>query len=145
MDLYAITEDYAVAPQIPAEAFGAIAAAGFTTVICNRPDAENPPALHMVEMRVAAEAAGLTFIENPVVPGGFSEEVIDRQRGAAQESAGPVLAYCASGTRSAVLWALCQTGSQPVDEILQATAHAGFALDGLAPHLHSRANAASSL
>lgn len=138
MDLQAITEDYTVAPQLPPEAFAALASAGYTTVICNRPDAENPPALHMAEMRVAAEKAGLTFAENPVVPGGFTEDVIDRQMQLAATSTGPVVAYCASGTRSAVLWALAQAGTLPVAEILEATAKAGFALGGLAPHLEAR-------
>jgi uncharacterized protein (TIGR01244 family) len=48
---------------------------------------------------------------------------------------GPVLAYCASGTRCSVLWSLVKAGSMPTDEILQATAKAGYDLSGLRPRL----------
>ncbi|MBT6544024.1 MAG: TIGR01244 family phosphatase, partial [Rhodobacteraceae bacterium] len=48
---------------------------------------------------------------------------------------GPVLAYCASGTRSTVIWALGQIGTLPVDEILNQAAQAGYDLSGLRPTL----------
>ena len=57
----ALTPRLSVSPQINPEDMSAIARAGFTTVICNRPDAENPPELQAARMREAAEAAGLAF------------------------------------------------------------------------------------
>ena len=42
MEYRQITEDYAVSGQIAAEDVGAIKAAGFRSVICNRPDEEQP-------------------------------------------------------------------------------------------------------
>lgn len=45
---------------------------------------------------------------------------------------GPVLAYCRSGTRSATIWALSQSGLQTRDEILTAAARAGYDLRGIA-------------
>ena len=137
MDIRPLTEDYAVSPQIAPEDVAAIKAAGFTTVICNRPDAENPAELQADAMRGAVEAAGLTFIVNPVVHGQLTQEIVDAQGQVIAESTGPVLAYCASGNRSSVVWALSQAGSRPVDELIGIPARYGYQLEGLRPHLES--------
>ena len=72
MDIRPLSPDYAVSPQIDPEDFAAIRAAGYTTVIDNRPDGEIPPHLHTDEMRRAAEALGLVFVANPVIGGALT-------------------------------------------------------------------------
>ena len=72
----------------------------------------------------------MSFVENPMGQGMPSPEQI-----AAQTAPGPVAAYCASGTRSTVLWALSQVGTRDADEILERTAAAGYPLEGLRPLL----------
>jgi uncharacterized protein (TIGR01244 family) len=134
LDIRVLTEDYAVSPQIAPEDMAAIRDLGYTTVICNRPDLENPPAYHTAVMAAAAEAAGLSFVENPFAAG-LDLGIIDRQRAAIDAATGPVLAYCRSGTRSATVWALAEAGRRPTDAILDATASAGYALDGLRPQI----------
>ena len=52
-------------------------------------------------------------------------------------SDGPVLAYCASGTRCSVVWALAQAGKMPTHEILSQTAQAGYDLEHLRPMLNA--------
>lgn len=133
MDIRRITPDYAVSPQVAPEDMPEIAAAGFRTVICNRPDSENPLELSSEVVRIAAEAAGLRFVDNPVTHQTMTPERIRAQ--AEAMAGGPALAYCASGTRSSVLWSLAQAGTLPADEILQATARAGYDLSGLRPRL----------
>ena len=133
MDIRTITPDYAVSPQIAPEDLPEIAAAGYRTVICNRPDAEIPVELSSGVMRIAAEAAGLRFVDNQVTHQTMTPERIQAQAEAMAN--GPVLAYCASGTRCSVLWSLAQTGMMPTDDILQATARAGYDLSGLRPRL----------
>jgi len=54
-------------------------------------------------------------------------------------TAGPVLAYCASGTRSTVIWALGQTGKMAVDDILATARAAGYDLQSLRPALEAQA------
>lgn len=126
MDIRPIAEGYAVSPQIAPEDIPEIAAQGFTTVICNRPDAENPVELQAGAIRAAAEAAGLRFVENPMAGGGLTMAHIDAQRAAIDEADGPVLAYCASGNRSTILWALANAGRRPTAELLQAGARYGY-------------------
>lgn len=140
MDIRRITSDYAVSPQIAPDDLPAIKEAGFTTVICNRPDEEIPMELHADVLRAATEAAGLTFIQNPVVHTGLTMEILEAQAAAAAEAGGPVLAYCASGTRSSILWSLCQAGEMPTAEIIGATAQAGYDLAHLAPQIEALAS-----
>ena len=66
MQIRPITDKYAVSPQIDPADVPAIKAAGYTTVICNRPDDEVPMELQSAVMRIAVEAAGLTFVDIPV-------------------------------------------------------------------------------
>ena len=135
MDIRQITPRYAVSPQIDPEDLGVIAAAGFTTVICNRPDEEVAPS-HRAEMVAeAAKAAGLAFHVLPLTHQTMTPENVALQRKLIEDSQGPVLAYCASGTRCSVVWSLGQAGHLPVDQIMQATAAAGYDLAGLRPQL----------
>ncbi len=126
MDIRPIAESYAVSPQIAPEDVPEIAARGFTTVICNRPDGENPHELAASVIRAAVEAAGLTFVENPMAGGGLTMDHITAQRAALDAAQGPVLAYCASGNRSTILWALANAGRRPTAELAQAGARYGY-------------------
>jgi len=135
MDIRHITPDYAVSPQITPEDIPAIAKAGFTCVICNRPDAEIPASVQADAMKAAAEAAGLTFVINPVTHQGLNMDMVATQREAA--STGQTLAYCASGTRSSVVWALSQAGAMDTDAILGATSAAGYELGGMRSQIDS--------
>jgi uncharacterized protein (TIGR01244 family) len=135
MDIRQITPRYAVSPQIDPEDLGVIAAAGFTTVICNRPDEEVAPSHRADMVAEAARAAGLAFHVLPLTHQTMTSENVARQRELIEESQGPVLAYCASGTRCSVVWSLGQAGHLPVDQIMQATAAAGYDLAGLRPQL----------
>lgn len=131
MDLREIADDYAVSPQITPSDLAALAASGVHTVICNRPDAEVPPDLQAAEMEKAAEAAGIAFVYNPVVGIGMSPASIDEQADAIEAADGPVVAYCASGMRSALMWALARAGTEPAEDILRTVANAGYRMDHL--------------
>ncbi|MBU0781244.1 MAG: TIGR01244 family phosphatase [Alphaproteobacteria bacterium] len=133
MDIRQITPAYASAPQIdPADA-GAIKAAGFVTVICNRPDAEVPPSHQADAVRAAIEAEGLTFVVNPVTHQGLNADMVALQAQAA--ASGKTLAYCASGTRSTIVWALGQAGKMDPDDIIAAAATGGYDISGLRDRL----------
>nr|WP_319947902.1 TIGR01244 family sulfur transferase [uncultured Shimia sp.] len=135
MDIRQITPRYFVSPQISAEDIPAVVAAGISTVICNRPDAEIPPSHHALALKATAEAAGLTFVVNPLTHDTMTPDRLALQRDTLEQSDGKVLAYCASGTRSTVAWCLGQAKSIPVDDILGAAQSGGYALDALRPTL----------
>ena len=135
MDIRTITPRYSVSPQICAEDVAAIAAAGFKTVICNRPDTEVPPSHQADAIGTAVTAAGLTFKVLPLTHQTMNAENVAIQREIYEGCEGPVLAYCASGTRSSVVWALSQASDLDVDSIMSATRQAGYDLSGLRPSL----------
>ena len=135
MDIRALTPTYAVSPQIDPADLPAIKAAGYTTVIDNRPDGEIPPHLHTDEMRRAAEALGLTFVANPVIGGALTMDNVTAQRAAIDAASGAVFAYCASGNRSSVVWALAHAGQMPTDDLINIPARFGYQLEHLRPTL----------
>lgn len=131
-----ITDDYAVSPQITQAAMTQLSEMGFTDVICNRPDVENGPDEQHGAMQAAAEAAGLRFHFLPLVHSSLLEtRNAEAQRDVIEAAQGKVLAYCASGNRSSVVWALGQAGRMPASDILEKTAAAGYDLSQLRPML----------
>lgn len=100
-----ITEDYAVSPQISAADVALIKEAGFKSVICNRPDNEDPGQPPAAAIQAAVEAAGLEWRWVPVISGGMTQDNVADQADALDELPGPVFAYCRSGTRCANLFA----------------------------------------
>ncbi|NIY73859.1 TIGR01244 family phosphatase [Marivivens donghaensis] len=141
MDIRQITPAYSVTPQIDPADIPAIKEAGFVAIIDNRPDAEIPPEWHTDVMGAAAEAAGLAFTANPVTHAGLNMDMVATQMNAIEAAGGPVLAYCASGTRSSIVWSLGMAGKMPTEEIIKATADAGYDLAGLAPQIDGLASA----
>lgn len=105
MDVRQITDNYSVSPQITADEVATVKAAGFKSVICNRPDGEQPGQPSHDEIKAAVEAAGLTFRYIPVISGQMTMDNVEDQAAALDEVAGPVLAYCRSGTRCTNLYA----------------------------------------
>lgn len=135
MDIRPITPRYAVSPQISVDDVPAIVAAGFTKVICNRPDVEVPPSHQAAAIEQAVREAGLEFEVLELTHQTMTPENVSRQKQLAETCEGPVLAYCASGTRCSVVWALGQCDALSPEEILAKTSAAGYQLDGLRPAL----------
>ncbi len=108
MEYRQISDDYSVAGQITPDEIAAIKAAGFKSVICNRPDDEQPGQPSADSVEKAAAAAGLEFRYIPVISGQITAENVADQAAALDELAGPVFAYCRSGARCTNLYGLIQ-------------------------------------
>jgi uncharacterized protein (TIGR01244 family) len=100
-----LTPDFAVSPQIAVEDVPEIAAAGFKSIIINRPDFEGgpdqPASADVIE---AATAAGVRPEYLPVISGAMTREDVVQFAALLKELPAPVLAYCRSGTRSTNLY-----------------------------------------
>lgn len=101
-----ITPDYSAAPQITPDDVPAIAALGFRTIMCNRPDGEEAAQTDFAAIEAAAAAQGLATAHVPVVSGRITPGDVDAFREALARLPGPVLAYCRSGARCQNLWSL---------------------------------------
>jgi len=135
VELKRINQHVTVSPQISPEDILTIKAAGFTTVINNRPDGESPDQPTSDAIQQAAQAAGLVYHYIPLGRDGVSQDMVERTTDALDRSEGPVFCYCRSGTRSTTLWALSQAGKMSADRIIAEAAAAGYDMSHLAGHL----------
>ncbi|TJW17548.1 MAG: TIGR01244 family phosphatase [Mesorhizobium sp.] len=108
MEYRQISEDYSVSGQIQPDDVAAIKGAGFKSLICNRPDDEQPGQPSADAVKAAAEAAGLAFRYIPVISGQITAENVEDQAEALDELEGPVFAYCRSGARCTNLYGRIQ-------------------------------------
>lgn len=131
MDIRQLTPRYFVSPQISPEDMQALKDAGITLILCNRPDPEVPPSHCAEAIRTAAEAAGLKFALVPLTHQSMVPPVIAENRDLGANTDEVVLAYCASGTRSTIAWALGQAGEMAPDEIVAAARDGGYDLSNI--------------
>jgi uncharacterized protein (TIGR01244 family) len=131
-DIRIVTDDFAVAPQISVADVALAADRGFTLLINNRPDGEEPGQPASAQIEAAARAAGLGYAYIPV-RGGPTLEQVEAVRAAVEAAKGPVLAFCRSGTRSIVTWSVGQAraAERPRDELLRLGARAGYDLSAV--------------
>lgn len=135
MELKRINESVSVAGQILPSDIDAIKAAGFTTIVNNRPDGEAPDQPTNAEIQAAAEMAGLVYHFIPMGREGVSADMVANTLAALEQSSGAVLCFCRTGTRSTTLWSLSQAGKMPAQDIIAAAANAGYDMSHLAGHL----------
>ncbi|WP_432283743.1 TIGR01244 family sulfur transferase [Aminobacter sp. BA135] len=107
-DIKHITPDFAVSPQIAPVQLADLKAAGFTTVICNRPDHEDAGQPSFAEIKAAAQVAGLEAFHIPVTPGQATRVDVVAFDTAVTTAQGKVLAYCRTGARAQSLFAAIQ-------------------------------------
>lgn len=105
LPLRAVAPDVYVAPQLRPEAMAEAAAAGFRSVVNNRPDHELEAGQpNHAQLQAAAQAAGLAYRFLPVDGGYQSPEEIAAFAQLLAELPRPMLAFCRSGARSARLF-----------------------------------------
>ena len=136
-----LERDIAVAPQVVEADFAAIAQLGFRAVVNNRPDGEAPDQLPNAAAEAAARRHGLEYRYQPVhnmnvtdddVVAAFAQLLDDLPR--------PVLFYCRTGTRCAILWTQAEVARRDVGEVLAIAQQAGFDLDFLSDMLTDRSD-----
>ncbi|MEM5528221.1 TIGR01244 family sulfur transferase [Gammaproteobacteria bacterium AS21] len=126
MEIHQLTETLSVSPQLNVEDIDQVLAAGFKTVICNRPDNEGEGQPDSDSIRLACEAKGLSWHYMPVSPKDYSNEQALEFGRLLNDVATPVLAFCRTGTRCTNLWALSQASEQNVADIISTANVAGY-------------------
>ncbi|MGN2247842.1 TIGR01244 family sulfur transferase [Frateuria sp. GZRR35] len=141
MHIRKLTDQVSVSPQILPGEMADLEAAGFRSVINNRPDGEADDQPSSSEMAQAAAANGLAYRDIPVVPGRYDADVVDAMAQALDEMPAPVLAFCRTGTRSTTLWALQAAREGEAEAIVKTAGDAGYDIAALAPRLRAMRHA----
>ena len=118
-----------VAGQITPDDVPEFARAGVTMIVNNRPDGEDSDQPLAAEIEAAAEAAGIAYRFIPVRRGIGPSDV--EAMGEAIEDAkdGKLLAFCRSGNRSTLVWAVARyDAGVPREELEKCAARAGMDL-----------------
>jgi uncharacterized protein (TIGR01244 family) len=131
-ELIPLAPGLSVAGALGRADIAALAQAGVRTIINNRPDGEDPGQLAVAEARRIAEGYGIAYHHIPVTAASLAKGDVDAFAGILQTAAGPIVAHCRSGTRSALLWALTRlrAGADPLTLIAEAARH-GIDIAGL--------------
>ena len=126
-DFHNLTDDVLASPQITVADVARAKTQGVTLIVNNRPEGESADQTSGEDIEKAAQAAGINYVAIPVTHAGFSLPQIDALSSALAANRGKTLAYCRSGTRSTLLWALARAkaGDAP-DAIAAAAAQAGY-------------------
>ncbi|MBT4284763.1 MAG: TIGR01244 family phosphatase [Rhodobacteraceae bacterium] len=132
MNYHKLTSSFFISSQIKISEVDSLKENGFTDVICNRPAHECSADERPEVIREAVQNLGLNFFDNPLSNGQLSLDTISNQRNDGIKT----LAYCTSGTRSAILWAFSMAGELPTPKILECLVEAGFPM----PHLSDQIN-----
>lgn len=105
---------------------------GVTMIVNNRPDDEEPGQPTSAALEAAAEAAGIDYRHIPISRGLGPAEVEEMQSAMSELGDGRMLAFCRSGMRSTLAWAVAKRAQGVAREELEERAHsAGFDLNAV--------------
>ncbi|WP_112827991.1 TIGR01244 family sulfur transferase [Rhizobium cremeum] len=100
MDIRQINEEYSVSGQITVADLDQIKALGFKSIVCHRPDGEEPGQPTFGEIAARAKELGIEIKHVPVGPMGVTEDAVRGMMDALDDFDRPMLGYCRSGARS---------------------------------------------
>jgi uncharacterized protein (TIGR01244 family) len=126
-DFRKLSDSVLASPQITLDDVARAQTMGVGMIVNNRPEGEAADQTPGAAIETAARAAGMAYRAIPISPGAFGEAQVREMIEALGEANGKVLAYCRTGTRSTLLWALAQAalGAAP-EAIAAAAADAGY-------------------
>jgi len=120
--------DVFVTGQLLAAQMQALSEQGVMSFINNRPDMEAPIQPSGQELETTAQSLGVDYLHIPM-SSGLTPGIIEASVTAYKSMPRPIVAFCASGMRSAVLWAFAHVDQMGVDNVMDALSKVGFDLE----------------
>ena len=116
-----------VSGQVAPHEVAGLAEQGVTMLVNNRPDGEDPDQPLAGDIEEAAAQAGIAYRFVPIVRGIGPADVEEMQKALRATEQGKLLAFCRSGTRSALAVALAkrEEGASS-EEVVEQLNQAGF-------------------
>ena len=116
-----------VSGQVTPEEVANLPAQGVTMLVNNRPDGEDSEQPRASEIEAAAREAGIAYRFVPVQRGIGPAEVDAMREAMAAAGEGKLYAFCRSGTRSALTWALAKRADgAAAEDVMSRVSAAGF-------------------
>lgn len=116
-----------VSGQLASHEVARLAGSGITMLVNNRPDGEEPDQPLASEIEAAAEQAGIAYRFVPILRGIGPADIEAMQDAMHAAGEGKMLAFCRSGTRSALACGLAQRAAGAGrEEVEQRLTGAGF-------------------
>ena len=128
-----LDEKTMVSGQLTPDQVGGLKQHGVTMLVNNRPDNEDAGQPLSADMEAAARAAGLEYRHIPIRYGMGPSDVEAMREAIHATGEGKLLAFCRSGNRSTLAWAVARAddGADP-KELHKAAEAAGFDLGPVA-------------
>ena len=118
-----------IAGQIAPGDVAGLVAQGVTMIINYRPVGEDVGQPLAADIEAAAEAAGIGYRHIPIARGLGPSDVENMREAIESVGDGKMLAFCRSGNRSALVWAVARAEEGvPREQLEQAAAGAGISL-----------------
>ena len=116
-----------VSGQIAPHEVAGLAEHGVTVIVNNRPDGEEAGQPMAADIEEAATQAGITYHIVPIIRGIGPADVEEMQKAWREAEGGKLLAFCRSGTRSALACALAhREEGAPREQVEEQLMQAGF-------------------
>lgn len=135
MNLKPLTPHLSVMPQITPADIAELVRSGYRSIISNRPDGESPDQPDWSAIKATATRYGMEARHIPVDAREISRAQVEQFRRALRQLPKPIAAFCRTGTRAVLLWALANEGNLDVDERVRIAAAAGYDLEPLRARL----------
>lgn len=140
MNLKKLDNNLSVSAQLTVAEVEEAASLGFKTLVANRPDGEEHGQPAMADLEAAAREKGLEWVYLPVQSGNILDSDVDDFIPILESAQKPILAFCRSGMRCTVLWALSNARAIPADPLINRAREAGYDLSPLRPRLIQQAS-----
>lgn len=122
-----LDDNVMVSGQIAPHEVAGLAEQGVTVIVNNRPDGEEPGQPLAAEIEAAAAEANIPYHFVPIIRGIGPADVEEMQKALREAEGGKLLAFCRSGTRSAMALGVAkrQEGAS-AEDVHRCLAEAGF-------------------
>lgn len=121
-----LTETLSACSQLTLADIEVLASQGVKTLICNRPDYEDPDQPSSASLQAYAEGLGMQWFFQPVISGQVEDSQGDEFATLLDQAKTPVVAFCRSGARCGMLWALSERKKQAPQALVTQLQSAGY-------------------
>lgn len=123
-----LESNFSVSPQITPEQISTLAQDGVKVIMCNRPEAEEPNQPLMADITAECEKHGIRFVHIPVSGRVIPADALQQFTTEMDSHSFKTHAFCKTGTRSSIFWALSKARTHTPEEVLGLAESAGINL-----------------